>query len=76
MKNYVIFSLKNLGFFFVFTEEIAFKHSLFINITKSGLFLFFSDGKDIKKQKLKKFVLSFKHFCSLLKICCFTGESS
>ena len=46
---------RGLVIFLVFTEETAFKHFLFINITKSRFFLLFSDHTDIKKSKLKNF---------------------
>ena len=49
------------GYFLVFTEEIAFKHFLFINITKSRFFLLFSDHANIRmshtlKRNLTKLV--------------------
>ena len=43
-----ILSLKRLGNFLGFTEEIDFKHLLFINITNFRFFLFFSDHTGIK----------------------------
>ena len=43
---------KKKKIFLVF-EEITFQHFLFIHITKSRFFLFFSDHTDIKKWKLK-----------------------
>ena len=47
----VVFSLwKGLLIFLVFTEEIALKDFIIINITKPSFFLFFSDHRDIKKK--------------------------
>ena len=54
-KNIIFFLRKGLVIFLVFTEEIASEQFLFINITKSWFFLFFSDHTDIKKRKLKIF---------------------
>ena len=41
--------------FFAFTEEIAFKHFLFINVTKFKFFLFCSDEADMKKWNSVKY---------------------
>ena len=47
-----ILSLKRFGNFFLdFTEEVVFRHFLFINVTKFRLFLFFCDHTNIKKWK-------------------------
>ena len=54
-KKIIFFLWKGLVIFLVFTEKIAFKQFLFINITKFRLFLFFSDHTDMEKWKFKIF---------------------
>ena len=54
-KKIIFFLWKGLFIFLVFTEEIAFKQFLFINITKFRLFLFFSGTQTWKSENSKFF---------------------
>ena len=53
-KKILFFLWKDLVIFLVFTEQITFKHFIFIKITKSKVFLFFSDHINSENWKFFK----------------------
>ena len=57
-----VLSLRRFGYFLVFIEENAFKHFLYVNITKLRLFLFFSYNTDHAQISTSENWKSFKDY--------------